>query len=74
GHGRQVAQWARVLPAAGRVDAEAWPGCQTLGVIDSLRQVGDKPGQWERRCYISSRKLSAEALAQAARAHWGIEN
>ncbi|WP_439647041.1 HU family DNA-binding protein, partial [Chromobacterium alticapitis] len=31
-------------------------------------------GQWERRCYISSRKLSAEALAQAARAHWGIEN
>jgi predicted transposase YbfD/YdcC len=28
----------------------------------------------ERRCYISSRKLTAKALAEAARAHWAIEN
>ncbi len=73
-HGREVVQLARVLPVAERVDAEAWPGCQTLGVIDSLRQIGDQQGQWERRYYISSRLLSAEELAQAARAHWGIEN
>ncbi|MBI3144211.1 MAG: ISAs1 family transposase, partial [Pseudogulbenkiania sp.] len=25
-------------------------------------------------CYISSRELTAEELARAARAHWGIEN
>ena len=73
-HGREVAQWTRVLPAAEHIDGTAWPDCQTLGVIDSLRQVGDKPGQWERRYYISSRELSAQALAHAARAHWGIEN
>jgi DDE family transposase len=28
----------------------------------------------ERRCYISSRPLSAQALAEAVRSHWGIEN
>jgi predicted transposase YbfD/YdcC len=28
----------------------------------------------ERRCYISSRILTAKAFAEAARAHWGIEN
>ncbi|RWB97656.1 MAG: ISAs1 family transposase, partial [Mesorhizobium sp.] len=28
----------------------------------------------ERRCYISSRILTAKTFAEAARAHWGIEN
>ena len=28
----------------------------------------------ERRCYISSRALSAAAFAAAARGHWAIEN
>ena len=31
-------------------------------------------GHLEQRFYISSRTLSAEALAKAVRAHWGIEN
>ena len=30
--------------------------------------------QTERRSYISSRRLSAEAFAAAARGHWAIEN
>lgn len=30
--------------------------------------------QHERRYYLSSAKLDAEAFAQAVRAHWGIEN
>lgn len=73
-HGRRVVQQARVMPAQSIIDTTLWPGCQTVGVIDSLRVVEGKKPQWERRCYISSRALSAEALAHAVRAHWGIEN
>ena len=74
GHGRMVVQRARVIKARGLIDEKLWPGCQTIGVIDSLRIVADKDPQWERRCYISSRDLTADALAQAVRAHWGVEN
>jgi predicted transposase YbfD/YdcC len=73
-HGRDVVQQARVIPAVDWVDTSLWPGCKTIGVIDSMRKVGDKPAEWERRYYISSRELSAEELAQAVRSHWGIEN
>jgi len=73
-HGRIVGQIAAVLPALGVVDLADWPGCKTIGRIDSLRQVGDKQSPLERRYTISSRALSAEELAAAVRAHWGIEN
>jgi len=36
--------------------------------------VGDKVAELEERYYISSRKLTAEELAQSVRAHWAIEN
>lgn len=73
-HGRLVGQIASVLPAKGVVDLADWPKCKTLGRIDSIRKVGDKESDMERRHYISSRDLSAEQLAAAVRAHWGIEN
>jgi len=73
-HGRLVGQIASVLPAQGVVDLTDWPKCKTIGRIDSLRKVGDKESGLERRYYISSRNLSAEQLAAAVRAHWGIEN
>jgi predicted transposase YbfD/YdcC len=73
-HGRLVGQIASVLPAQGVVDLADWPKCKTIGRIDSLRKVGDKESGLERRYYISSRHLSAEQLATAVRAHWGIEN
>jgi predicted transposase YbfD/YdcC len=50
------------------------PQCKTIGRIDSLRKVGDKESELERRYYISSRVLTAEQLAAAARAHRGVEN
>lgn len=74
GHGRVVAQFARTLPAAGMVDAALWSGCASIGRIDTLRVVNGKPSDLEQRYYISSRPLSAEELARAARAHWAIEN
>jgi len=73
-HGRLVGQIASVLPAKGIVDLADWPKCKTIGRIDSIRKVGDRESDMERRYYISSRVLSAEDLAAAARAHWGIEN
>lgn len=73
-HGRIVGQMASVLPAKGTVDLVDWPKCKTIGRIDSIRNVGGKESGLERRYYISSRELSAEQLATAVRAHWGIEN
>jgi predicted transposase YbfD/YdcC len=73
-HGRIVGQIASVLPAQGTVDLTDWPKCKTLGRVDSLRFVGDKESNLERRYYISSRELTAQQLAAAVRAHWGVEN
>lgn len=73
-HGRVVVQMARVLPAKDVVDPADWPSCQTIARIDSLRISQGKESGLEQRHYISSRALSATDLAQAARAHWGIEN
>jgi predicted transposase YbfD/YdcC len=73
-HGRIVGQIASVLPAQGLVDLADWPKCQTIGLVDSLRKVGDKESNFERRYYISSRALTAEELAAAVRGHWGVEN
>ena len=73
-HGRIVGQIASVLPAKGTVNLADWPKCKTIGRIDSIRVVGSKESDLERRYYISSRNLSADQLATAVRAHWGIEN
>ncbi|MCC4118457.1 ISAs1 family transposase [Aromatoleum toluclasticum] len=73
-HGRFVWQGFWVAPNAGDVDTARWPGCRMLGMVESLRKVGDKESEPERRYYISSRVLSAQAFASAVRAHWGIEN
>jgi predicted transposase YbfD/YdcC len=73
-HGRIVAQIATVLPAQGIVDLADWPECKKIARVDSLRKVGDHESKLERRYYISSRELTAEQLAAAARGHWGIED
>jgi len=73
-HGRVVGQTAAVLPAEGIVDTSDWPCCAMIGRIDSLRFIDGKESDLERRYYISSRVLTANELAIATRAHWGIEN
>jgi len=54
-------------------DAPRFPKLATIGMVESRIERGDKI-ETERRCYISSRILSAEAFADAVRSHWGIEN
>jgi predicted transposase YbfD/YdcC len=48
-------------------------GLRTIAMIEtSIKRDGVV--RTERRCYISSRLLTAQAFATAARAHWAIKN
>ena len=53
--------------------AQRFPKLATIAMIESRIEKSEKVSL-ERRYYISSRPLSAEAFADAARSHWGIEN
>ncbi|POZ61433.1 ISAs1 family transposase [Chromobacterium alticapitis] len=74
GHGRTVLQHVVIAPAEDFVDEAAWPGGKTVGRVDSVRLDGSGQPVVEQRYYLSSRELGAEALAQAVRRHWAIEN
>jgi predicted transposase YbfD/YdcC len=49
------------------------PKITAIAMVESRIERGDKI-ESERRCYISSRALSAAAFADAVRSHWAIEN
>jgi predicted transposase YbfD/YdcC len=53
--------------------APRFPKLVTIGMVESRIERGEKI-ETERRSYISSRALSAEAFAVAVRSHWAIEN
>jgi len=53
--------------------AKRFPKLAVIGMIETRIEKRDKVSL-ERRYYISSRPLSAEAFADAVRSHWGIEN
>ena len=74
GHGRTVGQYAWVAPATSFIDMALWPGVRTIGRVLTQRLEDGQYAEPQWRYYISSRALSAEDLAEAARAHWGIEN
>ena len=59
---------ARSYPGAPR-----FPQIVTIGMLESRIERGDKI-ETERRSYVSSRALRAEAFADAVRNHWAIEN
>ena len=74
-HGRVVTQITWTAPAsAAAVNTQDWPNCKTVAMVASLRRVGDKTSDLERRYYISSRDMTPETLAKAVRAHWAVEN
>jgi predicted transposase YbfD/YdcC len=50
-----------------------FPKLTTIAMVESRIERGDKI-ETERRSYISSRILPAEAFANAVRSHWAIEN
>lgn len=50
-----------------------FPGLAMIGMVEAETERADKTTR-ERRYYLSSTKLDATSFAEAARAHWGIEN
>jgi predicted transposase YbfD/YdcC len=54
-------------------DEPRFKGLGTIAMVETRIETGVEV-RVERRCYISSRSLTAKAFAAAARAHWGIEN
>ncbi|MGL5136409.1 MAG: ISAs1 family transposase [Beijerinckiaceae bacterium] len=54
-------------------DEPRFKGLKTIAMIETSIER-DGAVKTERRCYISSRVLTASAFATAARSHWAIEN
>ena len=74
GHGRVETRCAWIsadLEAA--LSTVAWPGLQSIGMVEATRTLGGKTSV-EQRFYLSSLSPEAEQFAQAVRKHWGIEN
>lgn len=51
-----------------------WEGLRSVGMVESVRKVGDEPATVERRYYLSSLGVDAERFARAVRGHWSVEN
>jgi predicted transposase YbfD/YdcC len=54
-------------------DKSKWEGLNSVGMVESLREIDGKVTQ-ERRYYLCSLKLDVETFARAVRSHWGVEN
>ena len=79
-HGRLEIRRHKVSRSIGWVGSDrAFPGARrfpklaVIGMIETQIEKRQKVSL-ERRYYISSRPLSAEAFADAVPSHWGIEN
>ena len=55
-------------------DQAKWEGLRSVGVVESVRQVGTEAPTVERRYYLSSLAVDVEQFARAVRGHWGVEN
>lgn len=76
-HGRietREALWVTDLSWLDKKLREHWPKLAGVGMIERQREINGKTSS-ERAFYIGSKGITnAEAFAQAARSHWGIEN
>jgi len=55
-------------------DQAKWEGLRSVGVVESVRQVGTEAPTVERRYYLSSLAVDVKKFARAVRGHWGVEN
>ena len=79
-HGRLEIRTHKVSRSIGWVGSDRafpvskrFPRLAVIGMIETQIEKREKISL-ERRYYISSRPLPAEAFADAVRSHWGIEN
>jgi predicted transposase YbfD/YdcC len=74
GHGREETRRAWISAALGaELTTLAWPGLQSIGMVEATRTVGGKTSV-EQRFYVSSLPPDAEHFAHTVRKHWGVEN
>jgi predicted transposase YbfD/YdcC len=74
-HGRIETRRARIVTdVAWLAERHGFPGLRALGEIVATRE--DKTGRTatRRRLFALSQPISAEALLEMVRSHWGIEN
>jgi predicted transposase YbfD/YdcC len=74
GHGREETRRAWIsADVSAELHAAAWPGLQSVGMVEATRTAGSQTSL-EQRFYLSSLPPDAEPFAQAVRKHWGVEN
>ena len=75
-HGRVVRRRVFVCEEATELEAlSEWPGLQSVVGIETIRTVKGEPETTaEIRYFLSSREADDEALEDAVRRHWSIEN
>ena len=75
-HGRLVRRQVFASPEAATLEALGdWPGLHTVLAIKSIRSIhGSGKVEAEIRYFLSSYPGDPQALAQAIRRHWSIEN
>lgn len=54
-------------------NTDKWAGLQSIGIVESVRRMGDKTTT-STRYYLNSFASDADKLAMAVRSHWSIEN
>src|SRR6266487_2081874 len=73
-HGRIETRRATVTADLSRLTTrDAWSGLQSIGMVETERQIGTNIEQ-ETRYYISSREANVRSFATRVRGHWQIEN
>lgn len=73
GHGRVEIRNVALSTNLDDISAKsAWPGLKAIGVVESLRAVGDKVSL-EKRHFITS-ITDPKRFAEVVRGHWSIEN
>jgi predicted transposase YbfD/YdcC len=74
GHGRiEIRRYFLTADIDWFEDKKLWRGLRSVGLVESIRQVGENTST-ERRLYLSSLAPNAERFAEAVRRHWGVEN
>jgi predicted transposase YbfD/YdcC len=74
GHGRVETRRAWIsADLEAELSAAAWPGLQSMGMVEASRTVDGKTSV-EQRFYLSSLPPNAEQFAQAVRKPWRVEN
>lgn len=74
GHGRtEIRRYWTIKADEFFLDHDQWAGLQSIGLVESVRKVGDQTTT-SKRYYLNSFASNASLFAHAVRSHWGVEN